>query len=448
MAAVAAELQRAGMTISGSDTSYYPPMSEFLREQSVRTQQGYDPKNIPPNSLIVVGNSVSRGNPELEYALNERLPLISLPELIANRYLSQRQSIVVVGTHGKTTTTTMLAHILCEDDRDPGWMIGGIPADLPVPCEFGSGKEFVIEGDEYDAVYWDKRPKFLLYKPHHAIINSVEFDHADIYRDLSEIELQFQRFVELLPENGIIVAYGDNSLVREICAAALCKVITIRAGANSDWQIDFDIFVEENKAEITDPDSKTWLLSIGMQGKHNLMNGLAAIVMAVSLGVKLESALKSLKNFKGVARRMERIRQDSFLTVYDDFAHHPTAIAATVETIARSHSDQRIWVLLEPRSNTMVRSLITEDLIRGLKLADVIVIGKIHRAASLPVELRLDRKFVAEKLTSLGKQVRVCDQIEEMMEYLKGNLSRGDVIIIMSNGNFDGLRQKLIELTI
>lgn len=446
MAAVAAELNRAGVIVSGSDSGCYPPMSDFLREHSVPTLPGYHPGNIPPNSLIVVGNSVSRGNLELEYALNQRLSLISLPDLIANRYLCRKKSIVVTGTHGKTTTTAMLTHILQEDNRDPGWMIGGIPVDLPVPCELSSGEEFVIEGDEYDAVYWDKRPKFLLYKPSHAIINSIEFDHADIYDNLDAIELQFRRFVKLLPENGIIVANGDSPLVRSICEDAFCGILTIGTNDGYDWKINFNAFKEENKAQISCPDYGIFELDSGLPGKHNLMNGLAATAMSVALGVKIENALKALKKFRGVARRFEIVRQDSFISVYDDFAHHPTAIKTTLETIVSRHPNQKIWALLEPRSNSMVRSFFSQELIDGLKLADVIVIGKVHRADAIPSEQRLDRNMLSDELTKLGKQVCVADQIDEIEAYLRANLSGSDAIVMMSNGSFDRLRDRLISL--
>jgi len=446
MAAVAAELQRARMSVTGSDKAFYPPMSNFLKQQSVPTLQGFRPDNIPDKSLIVVGNSVSRGNPELEHGLNKRLPLISLPELIANRYLAHKSSVVVTGTHGKTTTTTMLAHILRVDHREPGWMIGGIPADLPVPCHFGTGDEFVIEGDEYDIVYWDKRPKFLLYRPRYAIINSVEFDHADIYDNIEAIELQFRRFVRLLPENGVIVAIGDNTLVKEICEDAPCIVITVGVGNDNDWRLEHDIDGNMDVALIVDPQGNKWEFFSGLPGKHNLMNGLAATVMAINLGVKIETALSALKDFKGVARRLETVRHDSKLTIYDDFAHHPTAIATTLETVVRRHPDQQIWALLEPRSNTMVRNHFTQALIDGLKLADVILIGKVHRSDSIPLELRLDRKLLVESLKKLGKQVLVFDMADSMISYIQENVLGGEVLVMMSNGSFDGLRGKLTEL--
>ena len=446
MAAVAAELRRDGISVTGSDKGFYPPMSDFLKQQAISTFQGFHPDNIPDNTLIVVGNSVSRGNPELEYALNLRLPMISLPELIANRYLSHRSSVVVTGTHGKTTTTAMLAHILREDHHDPGWMIGGIPTDLPVPCHLGKGDEFVIEGDEYDIVYWDKRPKFLLYKPRHAIINSVEFDHADIYNDIEAIELQFRRFVRLLPKSGTIIANGDSALVQEICKDALCTVITFGVGDHNDWRLEYDTGQNVDTAMITDPNGNQSELKSGLPGKHNLMNGLASTVMAVNLDVKIESALSALQDFKGVARRLETIRQGSELTIYDDFAHHPTAIKTTLETVALRHPDQPIWALLEPRSNTMVRSHFTQPLIDGLKQADVVLLGKVHRSDAIPKKLRLDRVFLAESLKKLGKQVWIGDTVDSMIIYLQKNLSGGEVLVMMSNGSFDGLRDRLSEM--
>jgi len=447
MASVAAELHRDGISVTGSDSGFYPPMSEFLTEQGVACLQGFKPKNLPLDSLIVVGNSISRGNPELEHALNERLPMISLPELIADRYLRRQLSLVVTGTHGKTTTAAMLAHILRQDERNPGWLIGGIPADLPVPCHLGTGDEFVIEGDEYDAVYWDKRPKFLYYKPSHAIINPVEFDHADIYPDLEAIELQFRRFVRLLPKNGIIVACADSLLVQSICQDALCRVITVGVGSENDWRIEFSDDEDVNQAVITDPEGKNWDFESKQPGKHNLMNALAATALAVNLDVRTEIAISAIQNFGGVGRRMELIRHDSQLTVYDDFAHHPTAIAATLETARHLHPKQQLWALLEPRSNTMVRNMHTQALIDALKRADVIMIGRLHRADSIPVDQRLDRKLLAEELRKQDKQVWIGDEVDSMIEYLKDNLTGDDVIVMMSNGSFDGLSQKLVRLS-
>ncbi len=441
MASVAAELHRAGFDVSGSDTGFYPPMGTFLREQGVQTLEGFDPAHLPEHGLIVVGNAVSRGNIELEAALNCGLPLISLSELIARRHIGRRKSAVVTGTHGKTTTTSMLAHILRSAGREPGWLIGGIPQDLPAPCALGKGNEFVIEGDEYDVVYYDKRPKFLLYKPYYAIINGIEFDHADIYFDLAAIELQFRRFVRLIPKNGCLVVNGDDELALSVSEEAFCKVITFGAGETCDWRYK-KVSNSVNDYELVTKD-ETIDISISLPGEHNLKNGVAAVALATEIGVRKDIALRVLANFKGVARRLELVVDTKRLLIYDDFAHHPTAIKETLMAVRQKHPDHRLWAVLEPRSNTMVRNFHSKEITDALSLADRAIIGKLHRLDTVPNHQRLDRNSIQSELEFVGVETFSNDDVEEIVEFIESNLTGKDVLVIMSNGGFDGLREIL-----
>lgn len=441
MASVAAELHRAGFEVTGSDTGFYPPMGTFLEEQGVKTLQGFDPSHLPEHGLIVVGNAVSRGNVELEAALNRGLPLISLSELVARRHIGRRKSAVVTGTHGKTTTTSMLAHILRSAGREPGWMIGGIPQDLPVPCALGKGKEFVIEGDEYDVVYYDKRPKFMLYRPFYAIINGIEFDHADIYQNLDAIELQFRRFVRLIPKNGCLIVNGDDELAMSISEEAFCKVITFGVSENCDWRLK-SIEKSTGKYELVTED-ETSDISLHLPGVHNLKNGVAAIALACEIGVKREVALMVLANFRGVSRRLELVVDSNKLKIYDDFAHHPTAIKETLSALKLNHPNSTLWAILEPRSNTMVRNFHSKEITEALSIAGRVIIGKLHRLDSVPSHQRLDRNVIQSDLESAGVGTFSSDNVDDIVDFFIQNRTGKDVIVIMSNGGFDGIREKL-----
>ncbi|MBT7788717.1 MAG: hypothetical protein HN757_07535 [Calditrichaeota bacterium] len=441
MASVAAELHRAGFVVTGSDTGFYPPMGTFLEEQGVKTLQGFDPSHLPDDGLIVVGNAVSRGNVELEAALSLGLQLISLSDLVARRHIGRRKSAVVTGTHGKTTTTSMLAHILRSAGRDPGWMIGGIPQDLPVPCRLGKGNEFVIEGDEYDVVYNDKRPKFLLYKPFYAIINGIEFDHADIYQDLDAIELQFRRFVRLIPRNGCLVVNGDDPLAMSISKEAFCKVITFGLGKNCNYRMQSSRESVTNYKLVTEDETSN--ISVQLPGEHNMKNGVAAIALACEIGVQKEVALRALANFRGVARRLELVVDTDKLKIYDDFAHHPTAINGTLSAIKLKHPNHSLWAILEPRSNTMVRNFHSTEITEALSIADHVIIGKLHRLDSVPIHQRLDRNAIQSNLESAGVGTFSSDNVDDTVDFFIRNRTGKDVIVIMSNGGFDGIREKL-----
>lgn len=458
-APVAAELKRCGFEITGSDSGLYPPMSDFLVQQGISAMEGFAPENLPEVGLIVVGNAVSRGNPELEEALDLGLPLISLPELISRRYLgayadsddsfvSFRRPVVIAGSHGKTTTTAMTAHILRACGRDPGWLVGGVPLDLPVPCHFGEGGEFVIEGDEYDVAYFDKRPKFLLYRPHFAVLNAVEFDHADIYDDIEHVTAAFTSFVRLIPRAGALFVTGDNERASEIAKSAFCRVVRFGRTPGCEWRMKGESVIEDGywSVSIESSDGKTHTLRMGVCGEFNLMNGLAALAVCETMRVGVSEALEALRVFKGVGRRLELIRESPELTVYDDFAHHPTAIRETLIAVRQKHPDKRIWALFEPRSNTMVRNFYTEELTTALSLADVAIIEELHRKERIPVNERLDRHAIVLRLRQSGVESYASEGVEDLLNFVKERLNGRDVLVLMSNGSFGGLREALIKL--
>ena len=447
MAAVAAELHRAGFEVTGSDSNVYPPMSDFLHEQGVDVREGYKPDNLPSDALIVVGNALSRGNPELEAAMDRCCVMISLPELISRRYLTGKCSIVVAGTHGKTTTTSMIAHILRCAGRDPGWMLGGIPIDLESPCWMGSGGEFVIEGDEYDSVWFDKRPKFFHYQPRIAVLTSVEFDHSDIYPDLKAVEEVFRRFTRLLPRSGKLIVCGDFPRALTVSRDALCSVETYGSSAGCDWRIrDMTEPGQEGlRGEFDSPDGLSGSLELGFPGGHNLKNGLAALAVAHAVGVDIPVATLALSNFRGVRRRLELLMDYRGIAVWEDFAHHPTAVGSTLEGLRNRYPDRRLWALLEPRSNTMARNFFTTELTDVLALADRVILGPVHRRERIPADERLDARAVAEALRKRSVEASAAESFDEVVETVVKGMKCGDVIVIMSNGGFGDVKERIMD---
>lgn len=447
MAAVAAELHRAGFSVTGSDSKAYPPTSTFLQNMGISILEGFKPENLPKDSLIVVGNAISRGNPELEAALDYGLIMCSLPELISRRFLVDKQSVVVSGTHGKTTTTAMLSHVLRQNGRDPGWIVGGVPIDLGLPCWAGTGNEFVIEGDEYDTVWYDKRPKFLHYKPNKAIITSIEFDHADIYANIEEIKTAFKRFVGLLPKSGCVVAYGDDAIVREISEKANCAVITYGQSDDCEWKlVDVTEAGSPGVSGEIHRNGDTYRIDLGLMGKHNLMNSLAVVVMAENLGVPIQQTIDALATFKGVQRRMQSLLDEDALTIWDDFAHHPTAIRETLAGVRKRYPERRICAVFEPRSNTMVRNFLEKELIEALSLADCITLTAPHRKDKISPEQLLDTEKVVNELRKKDKIAENSDTFTELLEKVTNQTSPGDIIVLMSNGGFGGIKDQLVEL--
>jgi UDP-N-acetylmuramate: L-alanyl-gamma-D-glutamyl-meso-diaminopimelate ligase len=447
MAQVAAWIKSNGATVTGSDEGVYPPMSDFLKAQGITVRTPYRPENLEPVDTVIVGNSASRGNPEVEAVLEQRLPYQSLPELIHSQVLRHKLPIVVSGTHGKTTTTAALAQILKTADLSPGYMIGGLLIGRESGFEGGDGTWFVIEGDEYDSAFFDKRPKFLHYAPQIAIINNIEFDHADIYSSLDEIFLQFRRLIQLVPRSGCLVINADQPELAPLAEKAPCPVITFSIRNQSAT-------VTGELIELT-PEGMTFRLKLasGKQvicrtsqwGDHQLSNLISAAAAAEFAGVPADRIAAGLEAFKGVRRRMELKYSDGKHWFYEDFAHHPTAVRATLSGLKARHPGLPIIAAFEPRSNTMVRNYLQKEIAEALALADRIIIGHIHRLEKIPAAQRLDVDRILNHLRRNGKDAHHQDDVEKIIDLALENPPRESVIVAMSNGAFSGLSEKLVE---
>jgi UDP-N-acetylmuramate: L-alanyl-gamma-D-glutamyl-meso-diaminopimelate ligase len=447
MASVAVELNRSEFTVTGSDAGIYPPMSELLEREKIAVREGFAPENLPDGALVVVGNAISRGNTELEAALNQRLPIISLPELISRRYLAGKLPIVVAGTHGKSTTTTMVAYILQRAGRQSGWLVGAQPLDWELPCQAAVGDEFVIEGDEYDSVWWDKRPKFMHYRPFIGVINAVEFDHADIYPDLEAVKAAFRRFAGLLPEQGRLIINGDDANAREVAQAARCPVETVGVGEGCAWRLRKISNSESGVCgEFITPQGEGGRIELQLLGEYNLRNALTAIAAASAVDVDVQSAVGYLKDFQGVARRLQLVVEAGGVALWDDFGHHPTAIRETLLALRRRYPGRRLWALLEPRSNTMVRNYLQDELIAALGLADVALIAPLHRGDRVAIDVRLDVDAVVGAVRGLGREARYFFKFDELSDFVQRELRNDDVLVMMSNGKFGELKERLAEL--
>jgi len=443
MGSVAAALRDLGHTVSGSDANPYPPMSTFLEGKGITIAEGYRPENLPDDKMatIVVGNAISRGNEELEAVLDERRPYTSLPEVLKDNFLRGGRNLVVTGTHGKTTTSSMLAHVLKSAGLDPSWMIGGIPDDLGKGCHL-DGKDFtVLEGDEYDTAFFDKRSKFVHYLPEVVVVNNVEFDHADIFDDLDAIKLSFRRMLNIVPRNGAVIINGDceNSLAVAVDCPA--PVITVGLG-------------EICSIRITDLDYQPGLSSFSLQGRRygiphegefNVRNAAMAACAAEFIGVDPEQIVAALDAFKGVARRQTLRGEVNGIRVIDDFGHHPTAIQGCLQGMRQRFPGARVWALFEPRSNTSRRSLLQKELTTALGLADCAAIAAVDRAGQLSDKERLDPEKVVADLNASGTTAYHEADADAIIARVVPEAKEGDVFVVFSNGGFGGIHDKLLD---
>ncbi len=452
MASLAGMLKQRGFQVTGSDAAAYPPMSDFLRELGIPVAQPFDAKNLEPKpGLVVVGNAISRGNPELEHLLDQRIPFCSLPQLLHDEFLRGREVLVVAGTHGKTTTTSMLAWIFSSAGLDPSFLIGGIAENFGSSFQLGQGKHFILEGDEYDTAFFDKGPKFLHYFPDSIILTSVEFDHADIYRDLDAVETAFKRLVNLIPRRGRIVAFdgavGDateSASLQHCLAKAFCPVDRYGAGERATWKV-INLRL--------DPDATRWTvlhngepwadLEFALAGEYNVWNATAAAALASSCGISKESIVAALKSFKSVKRRLEVKAQVNGVTIIDDFAHHPTAIAGTLKALRARYAGSRLWAILEPRSNTLRRRVLQSDLARSLAQADEVIVAGVFRSEAVPENERLELPALAAEIKQNGRPARLLADADAIVQTIAPELRSGDVVAILSNGGFGGIYEKL-----
>jgi UDP-N-acetylmuramate: L-alanyl-gamma-D-glutamyl-meso-diaminopimelate ligase len=456
MASLAGMLRAQGHRVTGSDVAAYPPMSDQLREMGIAIMEPYSEANLDERpDLVVVGNAISRGNVELERVLDERIPMTSMAALIHDEFLAGRERLVVCGTHGKTTTTSMLAWIYAvAGSREqgvgsrrwvPSFLIGGVAENFGSSFHVEEGtRPFILEGDEYDTAFFDKGPKFLHYFPDAAVLTHVEFDHADIYADLEAVKVAFKRMVNLIPRRGRLIAFDDSENVTACAAKAFCKVERYGMLDGSYWQA---VYLRQEAGTthwtLLRGGERFAELTLPMAGEHNAMNATAAAALAAGQGVPVEAIEEALRTFKSVKRRLEVKAEVGGVTVIDDFAHHPTAIRETLRALRAAYKDRRLWAVLEPRSNTLRRNVFERELVESLALADEVVMAGVFKSDAIPVLERMEPQHVVEALRARQVPAVVCADADAIVEQIGPRLRAGDVVAILSNGGFGGIYEKL-----
>jgi UDP-N-acetylmuramate: L-alanyl-gamma-D-glutamyl-meso-diaminopimelate ligase len=446
-------MRALGHEVSGSDDSIYPPMSDLLREQGIEILKGYTANNLSAArpDVVVIGNAMSRGNEEVEAVLDARLPFTSLPELLKREVIQGRTSIVITGTHGKTTTSSLMAWTLESAGRNPNFLIGGVPENFHQGFQARPDSPFVVlEGDEYDTAFFDKRSKFFHYLPTVLIINNIEFDHADIFASLDEIKLAFKRVTNLVPRNGVIIANADDPNVMDILQGAPAPVLTFGLNTNANVMAD-DIQYSETSSRfrVRSAGRPEGLLEIPMLGEFNVRNALAVTAASEYLGLTREEIQTAFSNFRSIKRRLEKRGEFGAtddrpgVIVYDDFAHHPTAIAQTLRALRQRYPDRRLIALFEPRSNTTRRNIFQRELAECFAPAHVVYISQIARLNLLKPEERLDPEKVIADIRSHGKEAHYLADAPAIAKAAAREARPGDIIVVMSNGSFGGIHDLL-----
>jgi len=447
MAALAGMLQKQGYTITGSDNHVYPPMSDFLAKLGITVSDGYGPHNLHPRpDLVIVGNVITRINPEAVALAELGLPYLSFPQALAQFFISSRTSLVVAGTHGKTTTCSLLATALFRAGLDPTFMIGGIIREFGGNFTIGNGKYFVAEGDEYDTAFFDKGSKFLHYQPKIAVITSIEFDHADIFADLDAIKRSFKKFISIIPEDGLLIANFDDANVRELAAAAPCPVQSYGLSSSCDWNLG-DINMKDGLTSFTAhfQGREMGRLSVRLPGRHNCLNSLAVTAVMHHLDVEVKTISEGLSTFGGVKRRQEVRGIENGVTVIDDFAHHPTAVKETLAALRMAYPEQRLVVVFEPRTNTSRRAVFQEEYTRAFDQGDHIVLREPVPLANVTEDQQFSSSRLAEDLKSQRNlKAYAFRDTEAILAHLATELESGDVVAILSNGGFDNIHTRLL----
>jgi UDP-N-acetylmuramate: L-alanyl-gamma-D-glutamyl-meso-diaminopimelate ligase len=450
MASLAGLLQLQGHRITGSDKAAYPPMSDLLGELGIPVMEPYAETNLDPApDLVVIGNALSRGNPEIERVLDERIPFTSMAALLREEFLLGRESLVVAGTHGKTTTTSMLAWICQVAARDnpalePSFLIGGVAENFGTSFQLRPTRTFIVEGDEYDTAFFDKGPKFLHYFPDALILTHVEFDHADIYADLEAVRTAFKRLVNLVPRRGSIVAFDGSANVDECVGRALCRVERYGFCETSEWRIQ-NLRHEDGltRWEVWHAGALWAELEMSLAGEHNALNATAAAALASGRGLSKDAICAALASFKSVKRRLEVRAAIDGVTIIDDFAHHPTAIRETLRALRSVYPEARLWAVLEPRSNTLRRKVLEAELVEALRLADRVVMAGVYQQQRIPEVERLNPEEVVQALNAQGTPAELCPDVGAIVNGIAPQLRSRDVVAILSNGGFDGIYERL-----
>ena len=441
MAAVAAAMRDKGFVVTGSDQNVYPPMSTFLAAKEVEIMSGYSESNLSRKpDLVVIGNAISRGNPEAEAVLDHKLRYCSLPELLKEFFIRGKRSLVVSGTHGKTTTTSLLTWVFEHNSMQPSFLIGGIPNNFGEGARFTDSPWFIIEGDEYDTAFFDKRSKFVHYLPEVVIIKNLEYDHADIFENLGAIQTAFKRFINLIPRNGQLLANGDDANLAPLLNVTHCPVKRFGLGADNRIQA-FNPRYGPTASEFEIPSFK---FHLNLAGEINVRNALAVVACAKHCGLSNKQIQSAFDTFKGIKRRMEVRGIAGGVTVMDDFGHHPTAIRETLRALRLRHAHQRIWAVFEPRSNTTRRNIFQKELAESFREADAVLVSQIARLELLKPEERLDPQKLMQDIQAFGKSAVYLPDADAIVGHLKQAAAGGDVICVFSNGGFGGIHEKLL----
>jgi UDP-N-acetylmuramate: L-alanyl-gamma-D-glutamyl-meso-diaminopimelate ligase len=442
MASAAAAMQDRGFAVTGSDQNVYPPMSTFLAGKQIEVMNGYAERNLAHKpDLVVIGNAISRGNPEAEFVLDHKLRYCSLPELLKEFFIRGKRSIVVAGTHGKTTTTALLAWVFEHNKLNPGFLLGGIPNNLGQGARFTDSEWFIIEGDEYDTAFFDKRSKFVHYQPEVGIINNLEFDHADIFENLDAIKKTFSHFIRIIPRNGLLLVNGDDANLAPLLNVTHCPVK--RFGLGEDNAVHaFNIRYGPTASEFEIPSFK---FHLNLIGEFNVRNALAVVACAKHCGLKNHQIQSAFETFKGVKRRMEVRGIAGGVTLIDDFGHHPTAIRETLAALRVKYPAQKIWALFEPRSNTTRRNVFQTDLVGAFGRADAVVVSQVARLEQIAPEERLNPEKLMQDLKASGRDATYLPDADSIVAHVAKNVQGGDIVVVFSNGGFGGIHAKLLE---
>jgi len=456
MGNLAMMLKKQGYTVIGSDLNVYPPMSTVLENAGVKILQGYKEENIKElPDIAIIGNVVRRDNPEAQLLINKGVKYYSMPQALSEFFFKDKTTVVVTGTHGKTTTSFMAAWLLENAGKKPGFFIGGVPKDFETMGRPAQGDYFVIEGDEYDTAFFDKAAKFFHYKPHFLIINCIEFDHADIYPDLQSIKNAFGKLISMMPSDGVIIYNAQDNNIKDLLHLAKCKVVSFSADGKTkaNYQASNLNVVHGDIAKNTEPklnfdmtsNGKKELFTLGVPGVHNVLNAVAVIALSSEMGLSADTTKKALSTFKGVKRRQEVYGVAGGRIIIDDFAHHPTALSYTIDAIKDWYHPRRVWCLFEARSATSRTNILQDEVIEALSKAEKLILPPVNQPERVEESKRFNPEYVCKVLRDRGVDARTLGGVDEIVDYLSKNTASGDVILIMSNGGFGGIYEKLMK---